>query len=44
VLGLGTRFITTIWSALVAGDVPWRATVTRAILPAVAVEGDLPRT
>jgi uncharacterized protein (DUF58 family) len=42
VLGLGTVYVTTIWSALVAGgDAPWRhAKVTRAVLPAVAVEGD----
>jgi len=41
-LGLGSVYITAIWSGLVAGgDGPWRrATVTRQILPALAVEGD----
>jgi len=42
VLGLGAVYLAVIWTALVAGgDQPWRrATVTRSILPEVAVEGD----
>jgi uncharacterized protein (DUF58 family) len=42
VLGLGTVYITATWTVFVAGgDGPWhRATITRSILPAVAVEGD----
>jgi len=45
VLGLGTVYITATWTALVAGgEGPWRrATITRSILPEVAVEGDLLR-
>lgn len=42
VLGLAAVYLAATWTALVAGsDVPWRrATITRAILPEVAVEGD----
>ncbi len=42
VLGLGVSYLATTWTALAGGgQEPWRtATITRAILPAVAVEGD----
>jgi uncharacterized protein (DUF58 family) len=42
VLGLGTVYVTAIWTGLTAGGPgPWRrAKVTRQILPALAVEGD----
>lgn len=42
VLGLGTIYVTATWTSFVAGgDAPWqRATVTRSILPEIAVEGD----
>ena len=42
VLGLGSVYLATAWTALVAtGDRPWRrATVTRAILPEVSTEGE----
>jgi len=42
ILGLGVVYLTTTWTALVAGGAePWRlAEVTRAILPETAVEGD----
>jgi uncharacterized protein (DUF58 family) len=42
VLGLGTVYVAAIWTTYVAGGGgPWqRATITRSILPAVAVEGD----
>ncbi|HEX2688588.1 MAG TPA: DUF58 domain-containing protein [Kofleriaceae bacterium] len=42
VLGLGTVYVTAIWTALAGdGDGPWRrATITRSILPTLAVEGD----
>jgi uncharacterized protein (DUF58 family) len=42
VIGLGTVFIAATWTAIAAGgDVPWRrATVTRAIVPEIATEGD----
>jgi uncharacterized protein (DUF58 family) len=41
-LGLGSVYVTAIWSGLVAGgDGPWRrAKVSRKILPALALEGD----
>jgi len=42
VLGLGTVYLTATWASLVAGrNGPWRkATITRSILPELAVEGD----
>jgi uncharacterized protein (DUF58 family) len=42
VVGLGTVFIAATWTAIAAGgDAPWRrATVTRAIVPEIATEGD----
>jgi hypothetical protein len=42
VLGLGTVYVVATWSAAVAGgEAPWRqATLTRAIVPEIAVEGD----
>jgi len=42
VLGLGTIYVAATWTAVVAGgDDPWRrATITRSILPELAVEGD----
>jgi uncharacterized protein (DUF58 family) len=42
VLGLATVYLTATWTALVAGgDAPWRrATITRTIVPEIAVEGD----
>jgi uncharacterized protein (DUF58 family) len=42
VLGVGTVSVTALWTILVAaGDGPWqRAQVLRAVLPAVATEGD----
>jgi uncharacterized protein (DUF58 family) len=42
VLGLGVVFIAATWTMLAAGgDAPWRrATITRAIVPEVCVEGD----
>lgn len=42
VLGVGTVSLSTLWTALIAaGDRPWlHGTVERAVLPAVATEGD----
>lgn len=42
VVGLGAVFVAAIWTAIAAGgDAPWRrATVTRAIVPEIATEGD----
>jgi uncharacterized protein (DUF58 family) len=42
VLGLAAVYLAATWTALVAGGrAPWRrATITRAIVPALAVEGD----
>jgi len=42
VLGVGTVSISTLWTAIVAaGERPWqRAVVERAVLPALATEGD----
>jgi uncharacterized protein (DUF58 family) len=42
VLGLGTVFVATTWTALASGgDGWWRgATVTRSIIPAIATEGE----
>jgi uncharacterized protein (DUF58 family) len=42
VLGLGLVCVTTTWTAIAAGgDTPWRgATVTRTIVPDVAIEGE----
>lgn len=42
VVGLGVVFVAATWTAIAAGgDAPWRrATVTRAIVPEIATEGD----
>src|SRR5262249_35487713 len=42
VLGFGIVFVAATWTAAAAGgDAPWRrATIARAIIPQVAVEGD----
>jgi len=42
ILGLATVYLAATWTTLAAGgDVPWRhATITRSILPEVAIEGD----
>ena len=42
VVGLGAVFVAATWSAIAAGgDAPWRrATVSRAIVPEIATEGD----
>jgi uncharacterized protein (DUF58 family) len=42
VVGLGAVFLAATWTAIAAGgDAPWRrATVTRAIVPEIATEGD----
>jgi uncharacterized protein (DUF58 family) len=42
ILGLGVVYVAVTWTSLVAGgDEPWRgAAIDRAILPAVATEGD----
>jgi uncharacterized protein (DUF58 family) len=42
VLGLGAVFVAATWTAIAAGgDAPWRrATIARAIVPEIAIEGD----